>query len=128
MVASAAPRMKDASRILVVDDDPGIGTMLTRALERHGYEVDATTSADEALEMAESANYDAAIVDLVMPERDGADLSETLRRRFPGLPIGLMTGYTNSPLIPKFEKSGMAVFTKPLLIQDLVEFLQRELG
>ncbi len=120
--------MKDASRILVVDDDPGIGTMLTRALERHGYEVDATTSADEALEMAESANYDAAIVDLVMPERDGADLSETLRRRFPGLPIGLMTGYTNSPLIPKFEKSGMAVFTKPLLIQDLVEFLQREIG
>ncbi len=68
LVASAAPRMKDASRILVVDDDPGIGTMLTRALERHGYEVDATTSADEALEMAESANYDAAIVDLVMPE------------------------------------------------------------
>ena len=128
MVASAAPRMKDASRILVVDDDPGIGTMLTRALERHGYEVDATTSADEALEMAESARYDAAIVDLVMPERDGADLSETLRRRFPGLPIGLMTGYTNSPLIPKFEKSGIAVFTKPLLIQDLVEFLQREIG
>ena len=120
--------MKDASRILVVDDDPSIGTMLTRALERHGYEVDATTSADEALEMAESASYDAAIVDLVMPERDGADLSETLRRRFPGLPIGLMTGYTNSPLIPKFEKSGMAVFTKPLLIQDLVEFLQREIG
>ena len=120
--------MKDASRILVVDDDPGIGTMLTRALERHGYEVDATTSADEALEMAESARYDAAIVDLVMPERDGADLSETLRRRFPGLPIGLMTGYTNSPLIPKFEKSGIAVFTKPLLIQDLVEFLQREIG
>ena len=120
--------MKDASRILVVDDDPGIGTMLTRALERHGYKVDATTSADEALEMAESASYDAAIVDLVMPERDGADLSETLRRRFPGLPIGLMTGYTNSPLIPRFEKSGMAVFTKPLLIQDLVEFLQRELG
>jgi len=128
LVASAAPRMKDASRILVVDDDAGIGTMLTRALERHGYEVDATTSPDEALEMVESASYDAAIVDLVMPERDGAELAETLRRRFPGLPIGLMTGYTNSPLIPKFEKSGIAVFTKPLLIQDLVEFLQRELG
>ncbi len=47
--------MKDTSRILVVDDDPGIGTMLTRALERHGFEVDATTSADEALEMVESA-------------------------------------------------------------------------
>ena len=127
MIASAAPHQGETARILVVDDDRGIGQMLTRALGRHGYEVDATTSADEALEMVESAGYDAALVDLVMPERDGADLAGTLRRRFPGLPIGLMTGYSNSPLIPQFEKSGMAVFKKPLLIQDLVEFLQREI-
>ena len=40
--------MKDVRRILVVDDDPGIGLMLTKALARHGFQVDATTSADEA--------------------------------------------------------------------------------
>ena len=120
--------MKEARRILVVDDDPGIGQMLTKALARHGFEVDATTSADEALEKTEARGYDAALVDLVMPGRDGADLSETLRRRFPGLPIGLLTGYTHSPLIPAFEKSGMAVFKKPILIQDLIEFLQKEIG
>jgi CheY-like chemotaxis protein len=120
--------MKNGRRILVVDDDPGIGQMLAKALARHGFQVDATTSADEALEKSESGGYDAALVDLVMPGRDGAELSETLRRRFPGLPIGLLTGYAHSPLIPAFEKSGMAVFKKPVLIQDLVEFLQRELG
>jgi DNA-binding response OmpR family regulator len=120
--------MKETRRILVVDDDPGIGQMLTRALARHGYQVDAATSADEALEKSDAVRYDAALVDLVMPGRDGADLSSTLRQRFPGLPIGLLTGYTHSPLIPSFEKSGMAVFTKPVLIQDLVEFLQREIG
>ena len=120
--------MKDSPRILVVDDDPNIGLMLTKALGRHGFQVDATTSADEALERSESATYDAALVDLVMPGRDGKDLAETLRRRFPGLPIGLLTGYTHSPLIPAFEKSGMAVFKKPVLIEDLVNFLQRELG
>ncbi len=120
--------MKETRRILVVDDDPRIGQMLTRALARHGYQVDATTSADEALEKSDGTRYDAALVDLVMPGRDGADLSSTLRRRFPGLPIGLLTGYTHSPLIPSFEKSGMAVFTKPVLIQDLVDFLQREIG
>jgi len=120
--------MKDARRILVVDDDPGIGQMLTKALGRHGYVVDSALSADEALEKAETARYDAALVDLVMPGRDGADLSETLRRLFPGLPVGLLTGYAHSPLIPAFERSGMAVFKKPVLIQDLVEFLQREIG
>jgi predicted metal-dependent enzyme (double-stranded beta helix superfamily) len=58
----------------------------------------------------------------------GKDLADTLRRRFPGLFIGLFTGYMHSPLIFAFEKSGMAVFKKPVLIQDLVEFLQREIG
>jgi DNA-binding response OmpR family regulator len=120
--------MKAERRILVVDDDPGIGQMLTRALERHGFGVDATTSADEALEMAGRTSYDAALVDLVMPGRDGADLAQSLRRLLPGLPIGLLTGYGNSPLIPTFERSGMAVFKKPILIQELVEFLQREIG
>jgi DNA-binding response OmpR family regulator len=122
------PAMKATRHILVVDDDPTIGQMLTKALARHGFAVDATTSADEALEKCDKVSYDAALVDLVMPGRDGADLSSTLRRRFPGLPIGLLTGYSHSPLIPAFEKSGMAVFKKPVLIQDLVEFLQRELG
>ena len=120
--------MKETRRILVVDDDPGIGQMLTKALARHGFHVDATTSAEEALEKSEATGYDAALVDLVMPGGDGAELSETLRRRFPGLPIGLLTGYAHSPLIPAVEKSGMAVFKKPVLIQDLVEFLQREIG
>src|SRR4030042_7191443 len=118
--------MKGPPRILVVDDDPGIGQMLTKALARHGFLVDSVMSADEALQKTEGTSYDAALVDLVMPGRDGADLSEILRRRFPGLPIGMLTGYTNSPLIPAFERSGMAVFTKPVPIQDLVDFLQRE--
>jgi len=119
--------MKDC-RILVVDDDPGIGQMLTRALGRHGFVVEATTSSEEALEKAGSGSYDAAFVDLVMPGRDGADLAESLRRLLPGLPVGLLTGYANSPLIPTFEKSGMAVFKKPVLIQDLGEFVQREIS
>ncbi len=120
--------MKEPRRILVVDDDPGIGQMLAKALGRHGFVVDASLSAEEALARAESTRYDAALVDLVMPGRDGADLSATLRRQFPGLPVGLLTGYAHSPLIPAFEKSGMAVFRKPVLIQELVDFLQREIG
>jgi DNA-binding response OmpR family regulator len=119
--------MKDTRRILVVDDDAGIGQMLTKALARHGFQVDAATSAEEALEKTEASTYDAALVDLVMPGQDGSQLAETLRRRSPGLPIGLLTGYTHSPLIPAFEKSGMAVFKKPILIQELVDFLQREI-
>ena len=119
--------MKQGARILVVDDDPEIVRMLARSLSRHGFQIDATYSAEEALSRVENTAYDAALVDLVMPGRDGADLAAELRRRFPGLPIGLLTGYTHSPLIPSAEKSGVAVFKKPVIIQDLVDFLQAEI-
>jgi DNA-binding response OmpR family regulator len=62
--------MKHPPRILIVDDDPEIGRMLSRALSRHGFEVDALTSAREALGKAEATPYDAAVVDLVMPGMD----------------------------------------------------------
>ena len=120
--------MKRPPRILIVDDDPEIGRMLSRALSRHGFQVDNAASAEDAIVRAEKAPYDAALVDLVMPGRDGAELAETLRRLIPGLPIAILTGYAHSPLIPKPEKSGMAVFAKPVIIQELLEFLQAELG
>ena len=82
---------------------------------------------ESALREIAIATPDVVLLDLVMPGRDGADLAGTLRRRFPGLPIGLLTGYTHSPLLPAFEKSGMAVFKKPVPIQDLVDFLQKEI-
>ena len=119
--------MKRPASILIVDDDPEIGRMLSKSLSRHGYQADAFASAEEALGRTEKISYDAAVVDLVMPGRDGADLAGTLRRMSPGLPIAILTGYANSPLIPKPEKSGMAVFSKPVIIQELIDFLEAEL-
>jgi two-component system response regulator GlrR len=118
--------MKAGARILVVDDDPDIVRMLSRSLARYGLQIDATSSAEDALARAEKTRYDAALLDLVMPGRDGADLAAELRKHIPGLPIGLLTGYAHSPLIPVAEKSGVALFKKPVIIQELVEFLERE--
>jgi DNA-binding response OmpR family regulator len=119
--------MKQSARILVVDDDAEVGSMLARALARHGFQIDAVRSAEEALARAAATAYDAALVDLVMPGRDGADLAAELRRRMPGIPIGILTGYTHSPLIPGVARSGVAVFTKPVIIQELLDFLRTEI-
>ena len=119
--------MKESPRILIVDDDRSIGTMLKRSLTRHGFAVDATSSADEALSLADATAYDAALVDLVMPGRDGASLADELRRRIPGIPIGLLTGYRNSPLVPTAERAGAKLFPKPVIIQEVVEFLKTEI-
>jgi DNA-binding response OmpR family regulator len=119
--------MKQGARILIVDDDAEVAAMLARALARHGFQIDAVSSPDEALTRAEATPYDAALLDLVMPGRDGADLAAQLRKKLPGLPIALLTGYRHSPLIPSAERAGMAIFTKPVIIQDVVEFLQAEI-
>jgi DNA-binding response OmpR family regulator len=120
--------MKESPRILIVDDDRAIVTMLKRSLARHGFEADATSSVDEALVWATATAYDAALVDLVMPGRDGASLADELRRKIPGIPVGLLTGYRNSPLVAAAEKAGARLFTKPVIIQEVVEFLKAEIG
>jgi len=119
--------MRAAPRVLVVDDDPEIATMLARALARHGYRIETARSAEEALALVQAdPDYQAAFLDLVMPERDGAALAAALRRVIPGLPMALLTGYTHSPLIEPAARSGVAVFTKPVSIHDLVDFLRAE--
>jgi DNA-binding response OmpR family regulator len=117
----------EGKRILVVDDDGAVATMLSRALARHGYKIDTARSSDEALARAEDSGYDAAILDLVMPGRDGADLGLALAAKRPGLTIAFLTGYRNSPLIEAVRKSGRAVFSKPVVVQELVDYLKTEL-
>jgi DNA-binding response OmpR family regulator len=119
--------LKKTPRILIVDDDPEVATMLARSLARRGFQIDSTSSAEEALARASEVVYDAALLDLVMPGRDGSELAAALREKIPGLPVALLTGYKHSPLIPSVTRSGLAVFSKPQVIQDLVDFLQAEL-
>ena len=119
--------MKASPLVLVVDDNEDIVTMLRHALTRHGFRIDTTTSPEEALEMAEKTRYDVAFLDLVMPGRDGAALAAALREKTPGLPVGVLTAYTHSPLILTLERSGVKVFLKPVAIQDRVDYLEAEL-
>lgn len=115
-------------RVLIVDDDPEIARMLARSLARRGFQIDSTRSADEALAQAGKTAYDAAILDLVMPGRDGAELSAALRSRIPGLVIVFLTGYANSPLVEQARRGGATVFAKPVAVHEIVDFLEAQLG
>ena len=119
--------MKPSPRVLIVDDSEDIVTMLTHALTRHGFVIDSAGSSQEALARLDSAVYDAAVVDLVMPGQDGAALASALRQRIQGLPVALMTAYARSPLLTGARKAGVTVFAKPLSIQELVGFLESEI-
>jgi sigma-B regulation protein RsbU (phosphoserine phosphatase) len=80
-----------ASRILVVDDDPGMLRAVERVLAA-SHHVVGTTSPGEAVSKAAAINPDLAIVDIRMPELDGFEVMTRLKSRLPDLDIILMTG------------------------------------
>lgn len=80
-------------RVLVVDDEPLVGTMLRRLLSR-SYDVTATTSGAEGLRLATEQQWDAILCDVMMPGLGGPDILRRLRRqKHPSAAcIGFMTG------------------------------------
>ncbi len=117
-----------AKRVLIVDDDAEIATMLSRSLLRRGFTIESIPDPTQAAARAAEAGFDAALLDLVMPGQDGMALARSLREKLPGLKIALLTGYTHSPLLQAAEREGMAVFLKPVVIHEIVEFLQEDEG
>jgi DNA-binding NtrC family response regulator len=117
----------EGKRVLIVDDDAAVASMLSRALQRHGFQADTARTSDEALQRSDAAAYDAALLDLVMPGRDGADLGAAIAKKRPGITIAFLTGYQNSPLIEEARRAGRMVFKKPIVVQELADYLNSEL-
>jgi DNA-binding response OmpR family regulator len=78
-------------RILVVDDEPGIGKVLRIKLGLSGYDVITTTSGAEAIEMVRTREPDIVLLDILMPDVTGMDVIDRVRA-FSRVPIIVFTG------------------------------------
>ena len=117
--------------VLVVDDEPSIGTMVAMRLVQLNYRPTVFQDPVLALESftAESAKYHAAITDLTMAHMDGVDLVHALRRTRPDLPVIVMTGYgTESALARIARLTRCEVMQKPFSCDELGRILGRILG
>lgn len=83
-------------RILIVDDEEGVLRSLRRGLEREGFEATTARNANRALELVATTDFDAALIDVSMPDVSGLELTRRLRGqpRASSLPIVLMSGAT----------------------------------
>jgi CheY-like chemotaxis protein len=80
------------ARILVVDDDQPVRAAIRIVLELDGFEVVTAEDGRAGQQAAESSCFDAAIVDLFMPEMDGLETIKALRRHCPDMPIIAVSG------------------------------------
>lgn len=79
------------SKILIVDDEQSIVTLLTYNIEQAGYSTDTAFSGLEAIKKAQTEAYDLIILDLMLPEMDGFEVCKYLRRNKVDTPILMLT-------------------------------------
>ena len=116
--------------MLVVDDEAEIAELLRTLLEGAGFEVASADSGAVALELLDTARFDAVVSDLHMPDMDGAALWRAVRDRHPALAARLVfvTGDTLSPAARQFlDGSGCQRLDKPFSRDDLLARVHRAL-
>jgi signal transduction histidine kinase/CheY-like chemotaxis protein/GAF domain-containing protein len=124
----------DDERILVIDDDPQVLTLISRLLRRSGYEVEAVRDGKVALERlgreARTGDEDLALIlsDLKMPHVDGLRILEEAKEHYSDTVFVLITGYaTIDSAVAALRRGVYDYLTKPLDLDDLLSTVQRAL-
>jgi CheY-like chemotaxis protein len=128
------------ARILVIDDDQPVRATIKLVLETQGFEVVAVESGRAGKQALEATSFDAAIVDVFMPEMDGLETIKALRRRCPELPIIAVSGAislfdyrdTREPppdyLAMASEFGAVAAVQKPFQPRELLRAVRESIG
>jgi putative nucleotidyltransferase with HDIG domain len=125
---SAKSRLRRPARILVVDDEAYVRSMIGATLERQGYEMKLAASGREALEMLELNTFDLVLTDIVMQDGNGIVLLERMHAQQPNLPVVMVTAIHDiSVAIDSMRRGAYDYLLKPFEREHLVGTVQRAL-
>ena len=118
-----------APRILVVDDEPMVRALITRALTDAGYEVVAVANGRAALDAARAADvgFDLIVTNNYMPGLNGPELIERVRQDFPSLPI-LHIDDISRKRVDKGLPDDVPTVYKPFSVASLQQAVRKLLG
>ena len=108
-------------RILIAEDEKDLNRILTSRLEGEHYSVDACFNGQEALEYLESAEYDAVILDIMMPVMDGLTVLKKMRRKGDSTPVLLLTAKDSvSDRVGGLDAGANDYLVKPFAFEELL--------
>ncbi|OXS80605.1 response regulator transcription factor [Domibacillus enclensis] len=108
-------------KILVVDDEPSIVTLIKYNLEQAGFEVETAYDGEEALRMAEETKPDLMILDWMLPKFDGMEVCKDLRQRRVTIPILMLTAKDEEfDKVLGLELGADDYMTKPFSPRELI--------
>jgi DNA-binding response OmpR family regulator len=109
------------SRILVVDDEPQIRDVVTRALEAAGYRIDCAADGAAGLSLAQSGDYQLVILDVVMPVKDGRQVLGQLRRLRPDQRVLVLSCLSDvTAKVDLLDAGAKDYLTKPFSLDELL--------
>lgn len=108
-------------KLLFAEDDPDIIKGVTTLLQRSGYTVDAVNNGNDALQYLVNGDYDAAILDIMMPGASGLDVLREIRKRGIGIPVMMLTALGEmDDRVTGFDSGADDYLPKPFAGRELV--------
>src|SRR5688572_21074785 len=112
-------------RVLVAEDDQVIADFVSQGLREAGYAVDVAATGSDALRKALDGGYDAAVIDVMLPELDGLSVIEQLRARKSRMPVLILSArHTVDDRVKGLQAGGDDYLTKPFAFAELSARLQ----
>ena len=112
-------------RILLVEDDVKIASFIVKGLKAAGYAVDHARDGEEGLHMALTEPYDTAIIDIMLPKRDGLSLIEKIRREKIRTPVIILSAKSSiDDRVKGLQTGGDDYLTKPFAFSELLARVQ----
>ena len=120
---------KSEGSILVIDDEINELKAMIIGMKLEGFDVLGVSSCTEAMDALDRQSFDAALIDLMMPEMNGLQLARAIRESHPEVRTILMSAYHLSPIqLARAETGAVGFVPKPFRFEELVGFVRAKIG
>jgi DNA-binding NtrC family response regulator len=120
--------MPDKSKILVVDDEDALRTVLSGELASEGYDVKTAGDGDEAIQNLQKENFDLVLLDIKMPRLNGFEVLKFVKEKYTKTKVVMLTGFADLKNAIESKKLGAEDFiSKPYDLVDLLTTVERVL-
>jgi DNA-binding response OmpR family regulator len=126
--ADVDSRPAASTRVLLIEDEPGIVDFVSRGMEAEGFSVEAALDGIEGERLALTNGFDAIVLDLMLPGRSGLEILASVRRASPSLPVIVLTARGGiEDRVAGLDAGAVDYLVKPFSLAELVARVRAQL-
>lgn len=124
--AGDTPASDRGRKILIIDDEEPIRKVMNTHLAKEGYSVVQSNGGHSVFDFIDSSSFDLVVCDIRMPEVDGVQVLDYLKKKFDTVPVIMLTGLTDvSTVIDVMKKGAFDYLMKPVKKEDLMAIIRK---